>query len=201
MDTGEPLSTVRERIQSANAYLGAWPMVEALNRGAQVVITGRATDTGLTLAPLVHEFGWGKTDWDRLSAGTIAGHIIECGAQSSAALPVRWRLIPDLGHVGVPIVKLRRTHIHRNQARRDWGARHVRNQGTTLTSGDPHAYITPLRRHFTTIQLRRRADRVRVFGIKGKPATEFLKVSISYLRLQARNLVIQVGCYEKPSRL
>src|SRR5919202_386150 len=82
MDTGEPLSTVRDYIQSANAYLGAWPMVEALNQGAQIVITGRATDTGLTLAPLIHEFGWKETDWDRLAAGTIAGHIIECGAQT-----------------------------------------------------------------------------------------------------------------------
>src|SRR5215212_471309 len=66
MDTGEPLSTVRERIQSANVYLGAWPMVEALNQGARVVITGRATDTGLTLAPIIHEFGWRADDWDRL---------------------------------------------------------------------------------------------------------------------------------------
>ena len=64
MDTGEPLSEVRDRIQSANAYLGAWPMVEALNRSARVVITGRATDTGLTLAPLIHEFGWREDDWN-----------------------------------------------------------------------------------------------------------------------------------------
>src|SRR5918999_4704705 len=72
MDTGEPLSTVRDRIQSANVYLGAWPMVEALRRGARVCITGRATDTGLTLAPLIHEFGWKETDWDLLSSGTVA---------------------------------------------------------------------------------------------------------------------------------
>ena len=90
MDTGEPLSNVRDKIQSANAYLGAWPMVEALNQGAQIVITGRATDTGLTLAPMIHEFGWSNNDWNRLAAGTIAGHIIECGAQASGRqLPVR----------------------------------------------------------------------------------------------------------------
>ncbi|HEU5132786.1 MAG TPA: acyclic terpene utilization AtuA family protein, partial [Pyrinomonadaceae bacterium] len=83
MDTDEPLSTVRDKIQSANAYLGAWPIVEALNQGAQIVITGRATDTGLTLAPLIHEFGWANNDWNRLASGTIAGHIIECGAQAS----------------------------------------------------------------------------------------------------------------------
>jgi hypothetical protein len=72
MDTDEPLSTVRDKIQSANAYLGASPIVEALNGGAQIVITGRATDTGLTLAPLAHEFGWSFDDWDKIAAGTIA---------------------------------------------------------------------------------------------------------------------------------
>jgi hypothetical protein len=104
MDTGESLATVRDRIQSANAYLGAWPMVEALNGGAQVVITGRATDTGLTLAPMIHEFGWAPDDWDRLAAGTIAGHIIECGAQASGGnCQYDWRSIPDLADVGFPI--------------------------------------------------------------------------------------------------
>src|SRR6267143_2164293 len=85
MDTGAALSTVRDRIQSANVYLGAAPMVQALNKGAQIVITGRATDTGLTLAPLMYEFGWAADDWDKLAAGTLAGHIIECGAQCSGA--------------------------------------------------------------------------------------------------------------------
>src|ERR1043166_8414504 len=97
MDTGEPLSTVRDRIQSANAYLGAAPMVDALDQGARVVITGRATDTGLTLAPMIHEFGWSNNDWNRLAAGTIAGHIIECGAQASGGnCQYEWRSIPNL---------------------------------------------------------------------------------------------------------
>jgi hypothetical protein len=83
METGAPLSTVRERIQSANVYFGAFPVVEALAAGAQIVITGRTTDTGLTLAPMIHEFGWRKDDWNRLAAGTVAGHILECGAQAT----------------------------------------------------------------------------------------------------------------------
>src|SRR5215471_16088564 len=106
MDTGAPLSTVRDRIQSANAYLGAWPMVEALKQGARIVITGRATDTGLTLAPMIHEFGWAANDWNRLAAGTIAGHIIECGAQASGGnCQYEWRSIPNLADVGFPIVE------------------------------------------------------------------------------------------------
>src|SRR5205807_5482041 len=81
METGEPLSTIRNRVRSANVYFGAAPIAEALDRGAQIVITGRCTDTGLTLGPMLHEFKWAADDWDRLAAGTIAGHIIECGAQ------------------------------------------------------------------------------------------------------------------------
>lgn len=186
MDTDEPLASVRDRIQSANVYLGAWPMVEALNGGAQVVITGRATDTGLTLAPIIHEFGWKADDWDRLSAGTIAGHIIECGAQSSGGnCQYDWRNIPDLANVGFPIA----------EATPDGSFVITKHEGTggrvnvpgikeqlLYEMGDPHEYITPdCVADFTTIQLAEDGpDRVRVFGIKGHPATEFLKVSISY---------------------
>src|SRR6185369_15041203 len=83
METGEPLASIRDRVLSANAYIGSVPIVEGLEKGANVVITGRSTDTALTMAPLRHEFGWGDTDWNKLAAGIIAGHIIECGAQCS----------------------------------------------------------------------------------------------------------------------
>ncbi|HEY7878523.1 MAG TPA: acyclic terpene utilization AtuA family protein, partial [Gemmatimonadaceae bacterium] len=106
METGEPLDTVRDRVLSANAYLGAVPIVEALERKANVVITGRSTDTALTMAPLLHEFGWQRDDWDRLAAGIIAGHIIECGAQCSGGNCLYdWRSIPDLANIGYPIVE------------------------------------------------------------------------------------------------
>ncbi|HEY6190070.1 MAG TPA: acyclic terpene utilization AtuA family protein [Pyrinomonadaceae bacterium] len=186
MDTGEPLSTVRERIQSANAYLGAWPMVEALNRGAQIVITGRATDTGLTLAPLIHEFGWANDDWDRLSAGTIAGHIIECGAQASGGnCQYDWRNIPDLANVGFPIVEASPDGTFIVTKHEGSGGRvnvpGVKEQ-LLYEMGDPHEYITPdCVADFTTIRLEDAGpERVRVYGIRGKAATEFLKVSISY---------------------
>jgi len=186
MDTSEPLSTVRASIQSANVYLGAWPMVEALNRGAQVVITGRATDTGLTLAPIIHEFNWRETDWDKLAAGTIAGHIIECGAQASGGnCQYDWRNIPDLANVGFPVA----------EAYADGSFFITKHEGTggrvnvpavkeqlLYEMGDPHSYITPdCIADFTTIQLEDAGpDRVRVFGIRGRPATDTLKVSVSY---------------------
>jgi hypothetical protein len=186
MDTGEPLRTVRDRIQSANVYLGAWPMVEALNRGARVVITGRATDTGLTLAPIIHEFGWNETDWDKLSAGTIAGHIIECGAQSSGGnCQYDWRNIPDLANVGFPIAEAYPDGTFFITKHEGTGGRvnvpAVKEQ-LLYEMGDPREYITPdCVADFTTIHLEDAGpDRVRVFGIKGRPATEFYKVSISY---------------------
>lgn len=186
METAEPLSTVRDRIQSANVYLGAWPMVDALNQGAQVVITGRATDTGLTLAPLIYEFGWSEDDWDRLASGTIAGHIIECGAQSSGGnCQFDWRSIPDLTNVGYPIVEASPDGTFIVTKHDGTGGRvsvpSIKEQ-LLYEMGDPHKYITPdCVADFSTIQLDDAgANRVRVFGIKGSSATETYKVSISY---------------------
>jgi hypothetical protein len=186
MDTDEPLSSVRDRIQSANVYLGAQPLVEALARGSQVVVTGRATDTGLTLAPLIHEFGWRADDWDRLAAGTIAGHIIECGAQASGGnCQYDWESIPDLANVGFPIVEGSPDGTFIVTKHDGTGGRvsvpSIKEQ-LVYEMGDPHEYITPdCVADFTSIQLEDAGrDRVRVHGIKGKPATEFYKVSISY---------------------
>lgn len=186
MDTGADLQTVRDRIQSANVYLGAAPMVEALNRGARVVITGRATDTGLTLAPLMHEFGWAVDDWNKLAAGTIAGHIIECGAQCSGGnCQFEWNTIPDLGNVGFPLVEVSQDGTFVVTKHENTGGRvcipSVKEQ-LVYEMGDPHDYITPdCVADFSTIRLEDAGqNRVRVFGIQGKPATEFFKVSISY---------------------
>jgi hypothetical protein len=186
MDTNEPLSTVRDRIQSANAYLGAWPIVEALNQGAQIVITGRCTDTGLTLAPMIHEFGWGENDWNRLAAGTIAGHIIECGAQCTGGnCQYEWRSIPNLANVGFPIVEAAPDGtfvVTKHERTGGWVIIPSVKEQLVYEMGDPHSYITPdCVADFTTVQLEYEGrDRVRVFGIEGRPATDTLKVSISY---------------------
>jgi hypothetical protein len=186
MDTGEPLSTVRDRVQSANVYFGAWPIVDALARGARVVVTGRSTDTGLTLAPMIHEFGWAEDAWDLLSAGTIAGHTIECGAQSSGGnCMVDWRSIPDLANVGFPIVEAYENGEVVITKHDGTGGRinpaTIKEQ-LVYEMGDPHEYITPdCVADFTTIQLAEDGpNRVRMFGIKGRPATDMYKVSISY---------------------
>jgi hypothetical protein len=186
MDTGEPLSTVRDRIQSANAYLGAAPMVEALDRGAQIVITGRATDTGLTLAPMMHEFGWAADDWNRLAAGTIAGHIIECGAQCSGGnCQYEWRSIPNLANVGFPIVEAASDGsfvVTKHERTGGWIIIPGIKEQLVYEMGDPYSYITPdCVADFTTVRLEYEGrDRVRVFGIEGRPATDTFKVSISY---------------------
>ena len=186
MDTGECLGMVRDRIQSANAYIGAAPIVAALNQGARVVITGRATDTGLTLAPMIHEFGWALDDWDKLAAGTIAGHIIECGAQCSGGnCQYEWQDIRDLANVGFPIAEASADGTFIITKHNGTGGRvnvpSVKEQ-LVYEMGDPREYITPdCVADFTTIRLADDGkDRVRVFAIKGRPATDSLKVSISY---------------------
>ena len=186
METGEPLSTVRERVLSANAYIGSVPIVEALSRGANVVITGRSTDTALTMAPLRYEFGWGSEDWDRLAAGIVAGHIIECGAQCSGGnCLIDWQEIPDLANVGYPIVEGAADGTFVIAKHPNTGGRITVPSVTeqlVYEMGDPHSYITPdVIADFTTIQLEQAGDdRVRVSGIKGRPPTDKLKVSIAY---------------------
>src|SRR3982751_1249698 len=186
METGEPLAAVRDKVQSANVYLGAGGLVEALNRGAQIVVGGRLTDTGLTLAPLMHEFGWSFSDWDKLSAGTIAGHIIECGAQASGGnCQYDWQNIPDLADVGFPIVEAEANGEFVVTKHDGTGGRvNVQSIKEQLLyeMGDPHSYITPdVVADFTTIQLEDAGEnKVRVHSIGGHPNTDFYKVSIAY---------------------
>jgi hypothetical protein len=186
METGRPLTDVLELVQSANAYIGAAPIVSALQQGALVVITGRSTDTALTYAPMMHAFGWSADDHDRIAAGIVAGHINECGAQATGGNCLyQWETIPDLADVGFPII----------EAATDGSFIVTKHEGTggrvsvpTVTEqllyemGDPREYITPDGvADFTTIRLEQEGpDRVRVSGVKGRAATDKLKVSISY---------------------
>ena len=186
MDTGAPIATIRDRIVSANAYIGAFPLVEALATGAHVVIAGRSTDTALTLAPMVHRFGWKPDEYDKLAAGTIAGHIIECGAQSSGGnCQVEWQSIPDMANVGYPIVEAEPDGSFTVTKHAAAGGRvsiHTVKEQLLYELGDPQNYITPdCVADFTSIQLEETgADRVRVSGIRGGARPPSLKLSISY---------------------
>ena len=186
LDTGEPLTTVRARVRSANAYLGAFPIAEALKRGADIVVTGRCSDIALSLGPAIHEFGWKPGDWDLLAAGVVGGHVIECGAQSTGGnCQVDWETTPDFAGIGYPILEAEPDGRFAVTKHPGTGGR-VSVAGVTeqlvYEIGDPRAYITPdAVADFTTIQLKQAGpDRVQFWGVKGKPATEFYKVSISY---------------------
>lgn len=185
MDTGEPLSTVRDRLTSANVYIGAKPIVDALDQGADVVVTGRSTDPSLALAPLIHEFGWSMTDYDRLASGTVMGHILECGAQCTGGNFTRWREVPNFARIGYPVA----------EARSDGSFVLTKHDGTgglvtpeTVTSqllyemGDPKRYLGPdCTTDFTTIGLAQDGDnRVRISGVKGSAPTDTFKVSATY---------------------
>ena len=186
METGEALSTIRDRVQSANVYFGAAPIAEALKEGAQIIITGRCTDTGLTLAPMIHEFGWSLDDWDHLAAGTIAGHTIECGAQTTGGnCQVDWPSIPNLWDIGYPIVEAHADGSFVVTKHPGTGGRvsvaGVKEQ-LMYEMGNPREYITPdCVADFTSIDIAQDGeDRVLISNIKGRPATDLYKVSISY---------------------
>jgi hypothetical protein len=186
MDTGAPLVTIRDRILSANAYIGAFPLAEALATGADVVIAGRCTDTALALAPMIQRYGWKTDDWDYLAAGTIAGHIVECGAQCTGGnCQVDWQSIPDMANIGYPIIEAEPDGVFSITKHPGTGGRVTTDtikEQLLYELGDPKNYITPdCTADFTTIHLTNAGpDRVRVTGIKGGPRTDSLKLSISY---------------------
>jgi len=186
MEDGEEFAMVRDRITSANVYFGAAPIAEALRGGAQIVVTGRTTDTGLTLAPMIHEFGWAPTDWNSLAAGTVAGHILECGAQASGGnFSADWRAVPDLAHVGFPIAEADADGtivITKHPGSGGLVSEATVKEQLLYEIGDPRNYVTPdCIADFTSIRLRQIGPhRVEVYGVEGRPATEFYKVSMSY---------------------
>jgi hypothetical protein len=186
LDTGEPLSAIRDRVLSANAYLGAFPLAQALAAGADVVISGRSADAALAVAPMIHRFGWSETDWDALAGGVVAGHIIECGAQATGGnCQADWQSIPDMANIGYPIIEAEPDGSCVVTKHPSTGGRvnlaSVKEQ-LVYEIGDPRSYITPdVVADFTSIRLACAGEnRVRVAGVRGSPRTRTLKVSMSY---------------------
>lgn len=186
MDTGASIGAIRHRILSANVYLGAFPIAEALSTGADVVITGRCADAALALGPMIHRFGWSATDWDLLSAGIAGGHIIECGTQATGGnCQVNWQSTPDFAHIGYPILEAHADGTMVVTKPDDTGGRvtlaTVKEQ-LVYEIGDPVRYMTPdAIVDFTALQLRQTGkDRVEVTGARGAPRPDLLKASVSY---------------------
>lgn len=185
METGEAITTVKDKLLSANVYFGCKPVVEALEKEADIVITGRVTDTGLTLAPMVHEFGWQFDDYDKMSAGTIAGHIIECGAQVSGGNFTDWESVEDFVNIGFPIIEALPNgefFVTKHEGTGGLISEMTVKEQLMYEIGDPTEYITPdVIADFSSVNLEQDAkNRVRVFGIKGRSETDTYKISASY---------------------
>ncbi len=186
LDTGESFETIADRLASANAYIGAEPIARALAEGANVVITGRCTDPALVLGPLMYEMGWAWDDWDRLAAGTIAGHVIECGAQATGgSFQGAWQDVPDLAHVGYPIVEVGDDGtfvVTKHPGTGGLVTSATVSEQLLYELGDPTTYLSPdVTADFTGVELRQVGDdRVEVSGARGRPPTDSLKVSMAY---------------------
>jgi hypothetical protein len=185
LDTGEPLGKVYDRLVTANAYLGAAPIVEALAKGADIVITGRVADPSLTLGPAIHHFGWNESDLDQIACATVAGHLIECGTQVTGGISTDWLDVPDAAHIGFPIVEIAVDGGCIVTKPRGAGGRVTEmtvKEQLLYEIGDPANYLSPdVAVSFLTLRIEDLGDdRVRVSGATGKPRPAKLKVSATY---------------------
>jgi hypothetical protein len=196
MFTAEPLP---ERVLSANAYLGALPIARALGAGADIVITGRCVDSAVTLGPLMHEFGWASDDFDRLAAGSLAGHIIECGCQATGGLFTDWQSVPDWATIGYPIAVCRADGsftLTKPEGTGGLVARAAVAEQLLYEIGDPGAYVLPdVICDFRNVEIEQEGGhRVRVSGARGLPPTDAYKVSATTMQgFRAVGTLVIVG--------
>jgi hypothetical protein len=175
-----------ETIVSINAYLGALPIARALDEGADIVVTGRCADSSMALGPLIHEFGWKTDDWDRLAAGTLVGHILECGAQATGGLHTDWEKVERWEDIGYPIAECRADGsfvVTKPDGTGGLVTPATVGEQLLYEIGDPAAYVVPDVacdfRATTMTQIGK--DRVEVKGVRGRPATDTYKVSATYM--------------------
>jgi hypothetical protein len=196
MFTAEPLP---ERVLSANAYLGALPIACALDAGADIVITGRSVDSAVTLGPLLHEFGWASDDFDLLAAGSLAGHIIECGCQATGGLFTDWQSVPDWATIGYPIAECRADGgftVTKAEGTGGLVARAAVAEQLLYEIGDPGAYVLPdVICDFRHVKIEQESEhRVRVSGARGLPPTDAYKVSATTIEgFRATGTLVIVG--------
>ena len=185
MDTGEDISLIRDRICSANVYIDSYEIKELLELGSDIVLAGRVTDPGLTLGPLLHEFKWNKNEYNKLASGTLAGHIIECGAQCTGGNYTKWYEIEDLINIGYPIVNVSPNGDFSVTKSKESGG--LINRFTVIEQilyemGNPKKYISPdVCVDFTSFKLDdTKKGQIAISDVKGKKPTSTFKVSISY---------------------
>jgi hypothetical protein len=178
MDTGEDITTVRDRLVFANAYLGARPLVEALDARADIVLTGRVADAALFLAPMVHELGWRWDEWNKLAQGIVVGHLLECSGQATGGnFGGDWRSVPDLAHIGYPIAEVWEDgDAVISKAPGTGGRVNFDTLREQLLYEVPDVVVD-----MTTLRLEEIGpDQVRVTGATGRPAPDMLKIVAGY---------------------
>lgn len=185
METGKKFKEIQDKVISANVYLGVLPIVEALKHEADIIICGRVTDTSISLAPMIYEFGWKLNDWNKLASGTIAAHIIECGAQSSGGNFTDWLKVHNWSNFGYPIIEMNKDSSFFVTKHKNTGGlvsvETVKEQ-LVYEMGNPEQYISPdVIADFTSISIKEdSANKVFIQGIKGYPSTSYLKISMTY---------------------
>lgn len=186
METGASVDNVKEKLTFANAYLGSMPIVEALRQGADVVVTGRTTDTAQFLAPLIYEYGWSEEDWDRLASGVFMGHLLECSAQSTGGnFSGDWDQVERVEEIGYPIAEVDESGefiITKVSERGGLVSVNTVKEQMLYEIHDPSAYITPdVIVDLTQVKLESVGEhQVKVSGVKGKPKPDQLKVVMGY---------------------
>ena len=186
MDTNNNINDIIDNICSANVYIHSFTIKEALDRGADIVLCGRVSDPGLSLGPMLHEFKWKKDDYNRLASGTLAGHIIECGAQCTGGNHTRWDTVPDMENIGYPIIEVfedGKFNVVKNDQTGGIINRFTITEQILYEMGDPKKYISPdVCIDFTSFDLiDNNNNSVSIENVKGYPPTDTYKVSISYL--------------------
>ncbi|WP_321282047.1 acyclic terpene utilization AtuA family protein [Marinifilum fragile] len=185
MDSGDDFESIIQNIQSANVYLGVPPLLKALESGADLILAGRVTDTSVTMAPMIYELGWELNDWDKLAAGLVAGHIIECGAQSTGGNFTDWEKVERWDNMGYPIVEMKQNGdftVYKHENTGGLISVDTIREQLVYEMGNPDQYISPdVVADFTHLKLEElESNKVLVSGAKGYPSTPYLKVSMAY---------------------
>ena len=185
MDTGADFDSIMDKVYSANVYINSSTISEALDKGAQIVLAGRVSDPGLALGPCIYEFDWKDQDYDLLAAGTLAGHITECGAQCTGGNYSRWQDVPNLANVGYPIIEMQpngKFCITKHENSGGLINRETIGEQVLYEMGDPNHYISPdVCVDFTSFRINDLgSNKVSISNVSGLAPTDTYKVSISY---------------------